>query len=160
MNELELRDIHLPDASLWWPPAPGWWIVLILLLILMLLVPLVIRRLRQKPVSRLSLHELECIRQNFNSGQSKSAVIKDAATLLRRTLIAYRGREGFAASTGNAWIAQLRELAAGEKFSPAQLELLGHHRYRRDNDCDIESLLQACERWLRALPRSVANVSD
>ncbi len=160
MNELELRDIHLPDASLWWPPAPGWWIAAVLLLVLGLLAPWLIRRLRYKPVNRLSLGELETIRNGFNSGQGKNDVIKDTAALLRRTLIAYRGREGFAASTGNAWTAQLQALVAGEKFSQAQLELLGHHRYQRDSDCDIEELLQACERWMRALPRSVTRVSD
>ena len=159
MNELELRDIHLPDTSLWWPPAPGWWITAALLLVLGLLTPWLIRRLRYKPVKRLSLGELETIRNGFHSGQGKHDVIKDTAALLRRTLIAYRGREGFAASTGNVWTVQLQELVAGEKFSQAQLQLLGHHRYQRDSDCDIDELLQACERWMRALPRSVANVS-
>ncbi len=57
MNELELRDIHLPDASLWWPLAPGWWIAAALLLVLGLLTPWLIRRLRYKPVNRLSLGE-------------------------------------------------------------------------------------------------------
>jgi len=162
MNELELRDIHLPDVSLWWPPAPGWWIAAALLLVLGLLTPWLIRRLRYKPVNRLSLGELETIRNGFHSGQGKNDVIKDTAALLRRTLIAYRGREGFAASTGNAWTAQLQELVAGEKFSQVQLQLLGHHRYQRDSDSDsdIDELLQACERWMRALPRSVAHVSD
>ena len=32
MNELQLRDIHLPESSLWWPPAPGWWILALLLI--------------------------------------------------------------------------------------------------------------------------------
>lgn len=160
MNELELRDIHLPDASLWWPLAPGWWVAAALLLVLGLLTPWLIRRLRYKPVKRLSLGELETIRDGFHSGQVKHDVIKNTAALLRRTLIAYRGREGFAASTGNAWTAQLQELVAGEKFSQAQLQLLGRHRYQRDSDCDIDELLQACERWMRALPRSESHVSD
>ena len=160
MNELELRDIHLPDAGLWWPPAPGWWVAAALLLALGLLTPWLMRRLKYKPIKRLSLGELETIRNGFKSGQGKHDVVKDTAALLRRTLIAYRGRKGFAASTGNAWTTQLQELVAGEKFSQAQLQLLGHHRYQRDSDCDIDELLQACERWMRALPLSVAHVSD
>lgn len=160
MNELELRDIHLPDASLWWPPAPGWWIAATLLLVMGMLTPWLVRRLRHKPVKRLSLVELETIRNGFNSGRGKNAVIRETAALLRRTLIAYRGREGFAASTGDTWTAQLQELVAGEKFTQAQLQLLGQHRYQRDSDCDIDELLQACERWMHDLPRSVAHVSD
>ena len=160
MNELELKDIHLPDAGLWWPPAPGWWVAAALLLVLVLLTPWLLRRLRYKPVKRLSLGELETIRNGFRSGQGKHDVIRDIAALLRRTLIAYHGREGFAASTGDTWTVQLQEMVAGEKFSQAQLHLLGHHRYQRDSDCDIDELLQACERWIRALPRSEAHVSD
>ena len=122
--------------------------------------PSCFQSIRYKPVKRLSLGELETIRDGFHSGQVKHDVIKNTAALLRRTLIAYRGREGFAASTGNAWTAQLQELVAGEKFSQAQLQLLGRHRYQRDSDCDIDELLQACERWMRALPRSESHVSD
>jgi len=159
MNELTLRDIHLPDASLWWPPAPGWWAALALLLLLALSIPWMIRRLRHKPVNRLCLQELKTIRQRLDAGESKNAVLRDTAALLRRTLIAYRGREGFAASTGATWVTQLQALGTDETFSQAQLELLAHRRYRRDSDYDIDSLLQACERWMRALPRGVLYVS-
>ena len=34
MNELQqlpLRDIHLPEAVSWWPPAYGWWLLVVLL---------------------------------------------------------------------------------------------------------------------------------
>lgn len=160
MNELNLRDIHLPDASLWWPPAPGWWVTLALLLVLAVMIPWLMRRARQKPVNRLSLQELQTIRQRFAAGQSNNDVIRDTAALLRRTLIAYRGREGFAASTGDTWVNQLQALVAEESFNQPQLELLGHRRYQRDSDSDIDNLLQACERWIRALPRKEAHVPD
>ena len=29
----ELRDIHVPQVSMWWPLAPGWWVVLALLIV-------------------------------------------------------------------------------------------------------------------------------
>ena len=34
MNELPLRDIHLPDAVSWWPPAIGWWLLAIIIVAL------------------------------------------------------------------------------------------------------------------------------
>ena len=160
MNELDLRDIHLPDASLWWPPAPGWWVTLSLLLVLAVMIPWLMRRLRQKPVKRLCLQELQSIRQRFAAGQHNNDVVRDTAALMRRTLIAYRGREGFAASTGDDWVNQLQALVTEQSFSQAQLELLGHRRYQRDSDSDIDNLLQACERWIRALPRKEAHVPD
>ena len=156
----DLRDIHLPDASLWWPPAPGWWVALVLLLILMVVVPWVIRRIRQTPLKRLGLHELDRIRQNLAGGQSERAVVADAAALLRRTVIACQGRAGFADSTGDTWMRQLQQLAVGQRFSQSQLEILGRDRYRRNFECDVDGLLQACEHWIRALPRSEPHVSD
>jgi hypothetical protein len=159
MNELELRDIHLPEASLWWPPAPGWWISVLLLVVLLIILLLVIRWIRHKPLRRLSLHELKLIRQRYASGSSDKAVLADIAVLLRRTLISYHGRAASAASAGEAWIEQLQQVAPQQGFSNEQLQLLSRDRYRPDFACDIESLLQACERWLRALPRSEPRVS-
>jgi hypothetical protein len=159
MNPLELRDIHLPDSALWWPPAPGWWLLALLLLVGALLLPWLFRRLRHKPVRRLSLQELQGIRQKLAAQEDRDIAVREVAALLRRTVIAYHGRRGYAASTGDQWLQQLQELATGQRFSEEQLALLGHNRYRRDFDCDVEGLLQACERWIRALPRSETHVS-
>jgi len=159
MNELELRDIHLPEASLWWPPAPGWWIAVLLLLVLPVVLVWVVRWIRHKPLRRLSLQELKRIRQQHDNGASDKAVLADIAVLLRRTLISYHGRDTSAASAGDAWIEQLQQAAPQQGFSSEQLQLLSRDRYKPDYSCDIESLLQACERWLRALPRSEPRVS-
>ena len=153
MNELELRDIHLPEISLWWPPAPAWWLALLLLLVLMVILLWAIRRIRQKPLRRLCLRELKRIRQQRGSGSSDKAVLGDIVVLLRRTMISYYGRDACAASTGEAWIEQLQHVVPQRGFSAAQLQLLVRDRYKPDVVCDIENLLQACERWLRALPR-------
>jgi hypothetical protein len=159
MNELELRDIHLPEVSLWWPPAPGWWLVLLLVLVLLVILLWTLRRTRQKPLRRLSLRELERIRQQHDSGLSDSAVLGDIAVLLRRTLISYHGRDAYAASTGEAWIKQLQQVVPRDAFNSEQLQLLAHDRYKSDCRYDIENLLLSCERWLRALPRREPRVS-
>jgi len=154
MNQPQLRDIHLPDASLWWPPAPGWWIALLLLLLLAFMLPRLRRWWRQQPLRRLALRELARIRAGRKQGQSDKAVVDEVARLLRRITISYYGRNQQAASTGAQWQAQLQRLSAGRGFSPEQLELLTHGRYRAESGADIEALLEACERWMHALPRS------
>jgi hypothetical protein len=159
MNELELRDIHLPEVSLWWPPAPGWWLALLLLLVLLVILLWAIRRIRQKPLRRLCLRELERIRQQHDSGLSDRAVLGDIAVLLRRTLISYHGRDAYAASTGETWIKQLQQVVPRHGFNSAQLQLLARDRYKPDCRYDIENLLLSCERWLRALPRREPRVS-
>jgi hypothetical protein len=159
MNELELRDIHLPEVSLWWPPAPGWWLALLLLLVLLVILLWAIRRTRQKPLRRLCLCELERIRQQHDSGLSDSAVLGDIAVLLRRALISYHGRDAYASSTGESWIKQLQQVVPRHGFNSAQLQLLARDRYKPDCRYDIENLLLSCERWLRALPRREPRVS-
>jgi hypothetical protein len=159
MNQPQLRDIHLPDASLWWPPAPGWWIGLLLILLLALLLPWLRRWWRQRPLRRLALGELARIRKIYKQGQSDKAVVDELARLLRRITISYYGREQQAASTGAEWQAELQRLAPGGGFSREQLELLTHGRYRADFGADVDALLQSSERWMRALPRSKDHVS-
>jgi hypothetical protein len=159
MNQPELRDIHLPDVSLWWPPAPGWWIGLLLILLLLWLLPHLLRWLRHKPAKRLSLQELERIRRGYKEGRSGSAVLRDVTTLLRRVIISYYGREQYAAFTGSQWIEQLQRLAPGSGFSDQQLQLLAHDRYRAQCEFDVDALLRSLEQWLRALPRGKQHVS-
>lgn len=159
MNELELRDIHLPEVSLWWPPAPGWWLALLLLLILMVILLWVIRRIRQKPLRHLFLRELERIRRQHDSGLSNKVVLGDISILLRRTMISYHGRDTFAASTGETWIKQLQQAVPQHGFSSTQLRLLAWDRYKPDYHCDIDNLLRDCERWIRAFPRGEPRVS-
>jgi Domain of unknown function (DUF4381) len=159
MNELELRDIHLPEVSLWWPPAPGWWIALLLLPVMTVMLLWVIRRIKQKPLRRLSLRELERIRRQHSGGLNDKAVLGDIAALLRRTMISYHGRQHYAATSGEDWIKQLQQVAPKHGFSDAQLQLLARDRYKPDYACDIENLLQGCEHWIRALPRREPRVS-
>jgi hypothetical protein len=160
MNELELRDIHLPDVSLWWPPAPGWWLLLALLLIAAAAFPWLRGRLAQKPLARLSMIELEGIRRQHENGQSERDTVNQVAGLLRRILISYRGRSAYAASAGEDWLDELARLAPSHDFDAAIVRLLAHERYRPDYECDVEDLLAACERWIRFLPPRPAHVAD
>ena len=151
MNGPELRDIHLPDPVSWWPLAPGWWLLAILVLALALLAWYWLLRRGREPLRALSLDELARIRTALDSGEDQHATLNEIAGLLRRVLISYRGRDGFADSTGTAWAAQIRELSSAG-FSDADLELLGAARYRREVDADLAALLDACERWIENLP--------
>ncbi len=159
MKELELRDIHLPDGSLWWPPAPGWWLLLAILLILAAGILWLVWRRRHPPLAKHSMHELERIRQAYRGGQDERATVNAVARLLRRTLISYRGRRLHAAATGANWLAELEQLAPKHGFSAAQLQFLARDRYQASVECDVDSLLQACENWIRKLPRGQGHVS-
>lgn len=160
MNPPQLRDIHLPDANLWWPPAPGWWLLSVLLLLSLLLLPRLLRWIRYRPPRRIALQQLERIRRGHRQGRSDRAVLDEVAALLRRVTISYYGRSATASSTGEQWLRQLQQLAPGSDFSPQHCQLLTRGRYQAQAQFDVDSLLQACESWLRHLPRSSDRVSD
>lgn len=161
MNGPELRDIHLPADSLWWPPAPGWWLLALLAALALVALLWWRRRQRHPPLSRLSMRELARIRQDFGQGRvDRRAAVDTAARLLRRVAIGYRGRSAAAASTGGDWLQQLEELAPRQAFNAEQLQWLAHGRYRRDADCDVDALLAACEVWMRSLPGKASHVAD
>ena len=161
MNGPELRDIHLPADGLWWPPAPGWWVLLALLAAIAVSLAWWRRRRRHPSARRLLRREVEAMRRGYRQGQADSdSTVTAVARLLRRTLIGYLGRRETAASTGDAWLAQLEQLTPRHGFSPEQLQLLARGRYRRDVDCDVESLLGACEEWVRNLPGEPRRAAD
>ncbi|MEM7563368.1 MAG: DUF4381 domain-containing protein [Pseudomonadota bacterium] len=152
MNALELRDIHLPSESLWWPLAPGWWVLAFLGLALIVMLPRIMRWLRRKPLRRTSLQQLKQIRKDHHLEADSRILLARLSELLRRTLISYQGRKGFAGSTGDEWIGQIEALSASQPFSQEQLELLTSGRYRADLAYDPDALLASCEKWLRSLP--------
>lgn len=153
MNEIPLKDIHLPDMSLWWPPAVGWWILLMLLIVLGVGWPYFWRWLKHKSVKKLSIAEFEKITKTFDQKEDKRRLVGELSTLLKRILMSYRGRHDTAALSGKNWVEHLNELVAEPCFSDKEEALLAQGQYQRDPDFDIQSLIQNCERWINALPR-------
>ena len=159
MNEIPLKDIHLPDGALWWPPAPGWWLLLLAFIVIILGWKYFRRWLKHKSYRTLSLREYQAIRQNFNQAQDRHQLLAEVSTLLRRTAMSYQGRNSIASLTGDNWIAQINELTAKPCFSPQQQDLLINGQYRRELDFDSDELFASCEHWVKALPRSRSHVS-
>lgn len=160
MNELALKDIHLPEASLWWPPAPGWWILLILLPVLIIYLPRLSAWLRWRPIKTISLRELARIRTEMDNGLDDRQGLQQISILLRRIVISHYGRTIGASTTGNNWAEQLKQISTNECFTPEQNEWLSIGQYRAENRCDVEAMLKSCESWIKALPRKNNHAAD
>ncbi len=152
MIELDLRDIHLPEALPWWPLAPGWWLAVLLVGFAVALVWWLLR-LRRHSLKRRCLLELKRIRGAAAAGATGSEVLAEVSGLLRRVAISRRGRSRVAALSGAAWQTCISELSRSNPFDNVQLELLGSGRFQRNPRFEVDELLSACERWIRALPR-------
>ncbi|MFT5657897.1 MAG: hypothetical protein ACI9KN_001176 [Gammaproteobacteria bacterium] len=159
MNELALKDIHLPDSSFWWPPAPGWWLLAVLLIVFVLLFPKLLRWLRYRPVKSLASKELNQIKQDYRQQSDDRRTLEAIASLLRRTVMSQHGRTGYAGLVGDAWIEELNQMSSTACFSADQGQLLMHGRYQPLVEADVDNLLQSCEHWIKSLLRSDARVA-
>lgn len=157
MNDLPLKDIHLPTDSLWWPPAPGWWVLLILLILIGLLLtkmlPRILAWLRLRPIKSACLRELDRIRQ-MASGESgnERKVIQQLSVLLRRAVMSYGAREKDASLSGEKWVNRLNQISEGPCFSDEQFNVLTQGQYQPMFEIEIDELFRSCESWIKALP--------
>lgn len=165
MNELALRDIHLPEAVSWWPPAIGWWLLPVILVLMALLVYKLnkIRLARKQTAYRkMAQTELKMILNEFNKENDSAELIRSVSTLLRRIALSYLPRESIASLTGKQWIEQLNELTSEKIFSDEIATLLEQAPYRQHSDFNHDELLRTCKKWINALParKSATGVSQ
>ena len=155
-DNLQLRDIHLPDAVPWWPPAPGWWLLfggLLLVLLFMLVIrPWWRKRQRCRSLPQLARRELDRIIDTHRQQADALQLVQSISMLLRRVAISYLPREQAAASTGDAWLEQLNQLVPQQHFDTELAQLLLYAPYQRQADVDTQRLIQATRSWIDQLP--------
>ncbi|HEY9200943.1 MAG TPA: DUF4381 domain-containing protein [Gammaproteobacteria bacterium] len=154
---LQLRDIHLPDAVSWWPPAIGWWLtplLLVLLALAFIALRRILRKRRRNASKKIAVAELQRIKQHYADNGDALHNLRELSILLRRVALSYLPREHSASLTGEAWIAQLNQLAQHQVFSEQHLELLTRGVYQPQLETDLTPLLKQCEQWLQQLPNN------
>jgi hypothetical protein len=156
-QNLDLRDIHLPDPISWWPIAPGWWLLIVSLLLIIAVIFISRKIYLGKQLKRDIISELENIKLQFNKTQNKSQLAKSLSILLRRASISYYPENNIAGLTGNNWLNYLditnSNASADRVFQSDTGEVLLSAPYLPDNsiqDYDAKALIQLCESWLRS----------
>lgn len=156
MNDLPLRDIHLPDAISWWPLAIGWWLLPIVILAIIFSVYQLIKikkQYRARPVyKKIALLELQRIRENFTDTDKSIEQLRAISTLLRRISLSYLPRKTVASLTGEQWVNQLNALTQDTFFSNELASFLTSAPYMPHADFNQDDLLNICEQWINQLP--------
>lgn len=160
-TELELRDIHLPDAISWWPPAPGWWIIAGVLVLTLLLGYMARKYYRSKAIHRHIVTEIETIKNNYQSNKNTYTLIQSLSVLLRRCCISFYPRHETAGLTGKDWLRYLdstypeKHASSDCPFQQGVGKILASAPYMAEHntiDIDANALLELCEKWLQAQP--------
>ena len=148
MEQLPLRDIHLPEAIGWWPPAVGWWLVLGLLASLILAFFLLrhwLRRRRKEP-QRIARRELKKLQTEYQQHQNSQTLVEEISILLRRLYISSYPRAEVASLTGEAWLQFLdKQLEKSEQFTQGEGRCLIEAPYQPNWDINSEALLELCQ---------------
>ncbi len=154
LDNLELRDIQLPDPVSWWPPAMGWWFVLVGIILFFIAAIFLFKKWQGKRRSAkvLARIELQKIEQEFSDKPDQKYLIKNLSTLLRRSSLSSFPREDCAGLTGEEWLSFLDQVMQGEHFTRGVGRSLITAPYEKEMNINAEQLLTLCKDWIEALP--------
>lgn len=152
LDQLPLRDIHLPEAVAWWPLAWGWWLLAGLVLIAMLAAAWHYRsRFRQ----RAAIRGLRAVSRSLARGQSPVECVQQISGIVRRYAMSTASRSAVAGMTGDDWLRFLDSCWARDEFSAGIGRVLIFGPYappNRVDSNDVAALNELCIDWLRAQP--------
>ena len=149
-NGPELRDIHVPQVSMWWPLAPGWWILLALLALGVAALVLVLRRRAAwRRYVEASLADLREASARHAEDGDALAFAATASQLVRR--VARMRDPRSVALSGASWRDALATMTPGHDVSV--LAALDDAKYRRGADIDVTRTAREVEAWVRVAMR-------
>ena len=138
----QLRDIHLPEAPLWWPPAPGWWLLAALALCLLVWGGLRTwrrwRRFRPARTAR-KLHRRLGLELRSES-LAPTAWLHRTNEVLKRLAVHGLGHREMIPAWGDDWLRYLDGRYGEPAFSRGAGRGLGQARFRPQAEVDVQAL--------------------
>jgi len=149
-QQLPLKDIHIPDAIIWWPPAIGWWLMALLVILLIAGGIWLVKHLTRKTAVKTAKKLLLSIKQNTEIDNQHKLV--ELSKLIRRVAVSNLPRSRVAGLIGQDWLLFLDSSVKGAPFSEGIGQLLANAPYRNTSpsDGEISQLLSLCQDWLNA----------
>ena len=148
VQDLPLRDIHLPEAIGWFPPALGWW----LLIIFVPIISYFFIALLQKIFKKTALKEAQKLLQQLQNNEALSPLekVSELSMLLRRVSISRDEKSG--GLTGRAWLDYLDSTLNDAPFKNGIGRCFVDAPYQKElpADVDLSALFELVQRWLKA----------
>lgn len=156
IDELPIRDIHVPETIGWFPPAIGWWILAIVIPICVFFLIIIIKRLRQKTAVKLARKLIKQLEHDDKLSDIQK--VCELSCLLRRVAVnTAQKNDDVAGLTGRAWLDYLdRPLKeAGFKHGVGRCLIEAPYQQTLSPDIDLKALFQLAQSWLNAQPSTL-----
>jgi hypothetical protein len=150
IQDLPIRDIHLPEAISWFPPAIGWWFIAIFVPIMTYFLIALIQRLFQKTAIKDAKKLLKQLQTN--DALTPLAKVCELSVLLRRVAVSRDSESNVGGLTGRAWLDYLDSSLKDAPFKNGSGRCLADAPYQKELpiDVDLSALFQLAQTWLNA----------
>jgi len=153
----QLRDIHMPEPTSWWPLAPGWWILLGILLLVLTGFWLLHRYRQRNAWRRDALARLAVLQGQHQSEACQSQqLVSELSVILRRVAVSRFPREESASLSGEEWLAFLEQQCRKEtsfQSEVGRLLIVAPYALATSITSDeMNSLFELCRDWISKLP--------
>jgi hypothetical protein len=151
VQDLPLRDIHLPEQISWFPPALGWWLLIIFVPILSYFLIAWLQKIFRKTAVK-DAQKLLLQLQN-NTELSPLEKVVELSTLLRRVAISIESKKDkIAGLTGRAWLDYLDNSLENAPFKNGVGRCLADAPYQKELpiNIDLGALFEVTQKWLKA----------
>lgn len=154
-QQLDLKDIHLPDTIAWWPPAIGYWIIIACILSGIAIFFAIKTYRKRTAIKRLALKEFNLIHKNYITNSNKKQLVTALSELLRRAAISTYPLSDCAGLTGQEWLHWLdKQLTKSTlTFTDGSGHLLTDFIYSSSQEPNnVDDLIKLSQQWLKKLP--------
>lgn len=150
VQDLPLRDIHLPETIGWFPPALGWW----LLLIFVPIVSYFLIALLQKFFRRTAIKDAQKYLKQLQNNDALTSLekVRELSILLRRVAVSRESEAKVSGFTGRAWLDYLDCSLKDAPFKNGVGRCLVDAPYQKElpPDLDLTVLFALVQTWLNA----------
>lgn len=156
----QLKDIHLPEPTSFWPLAWGWWLLLgIVVCALLGAAYALIQHQRKNRYRHLAEAELEQALGRWQQNKDPALYLQEVSIILRRTALAAFPGQGLAGVHGLDWLMFLDATlpSSQEGFCQGVGRVLLDGPYQPHPQVEVAELHRLAQRWVRQHKRSLAS---
>lgn len=150
IQDLPIREIHLPQEISGFPPAIGWWLLIIFVPIVSYFLIMLIQKLLQKT----AIKEAKKLLKQLQTNETLTPLEKVIAlsSLLRRVAVNLDSKTNIGGLTGRAWLDYLDVSLKDAPFKNGVGRCLADAPYQKElpPNVDLTALFDLAKTWLNA----------